>query len=172
MIAEPEIECAPVVAESQYASEIALVQERMSSDFWKKINQVEQEFEALPAEMQQEMPLNHIFTPGLYVREVCMRKGSLVISRIHLTEHPFVISAGVVSVLDDDGWKTLRSPFTGVTKPGTRRILLVHEDTIFSTFHVTNETDPDEIVRQVTFTDGKYAQLGAAAKNPNERLLR
>ena len=92
-----------------------------------------------------------------------------VLERVYLTEHPFIVSAGCVSVLNDEGkWETIRAPFTGVTKPCTRRVIVVHEDTIWTTCHANpeNETDPDKIVREVTFTGGKYAELGIAAANP------
>ena len=100
---------------------------------------------------QVEMPLTHRFTPGLYIREILMPKGTLVISRTHKFEHPFVVSKGRVSVWDQDwGVKHITAPYCGITKPGTRRVLLIHEDCVWTTFHVTTETDPEKIVEQVT----------------------
>lgn len=93
-----------------------------------------------------ELPLNHIFTPGLYVREVMLPKGSISISKIHKTTHPFVISHGSVSVWTKDGGIVqLSAPHTGITTPGTQRVIYAHEDTIWSTFHPTNETDLEKI---------------------------
>ena len=167
MIAEAPVET--VAIEPEHAAALALVAERFGSDVWQKIDALEGELEQLPAEFLQPLALHHVFTPGLYVRECCMRKGQIVTTRIHLTEHPFIVSAGCVSVLNDDGtWQTIRAPYTGVTKPGTRRVIVVHEDTIWSTAHInpSNETDPDKIVREVTFNGGKYAELGIAAATP------
>lgn len=91
---------------------------------------------------QTELPLVHRFTPGLYVREIFMPKGTVVISKIHKTEHPYVVSKGVVSVwIDGVGVQKIVAPYTGITKPGTRRILYIHEDTVWTTFHPTDETD-------------------------------
>ncbi len=156
---------AVVVIEDRYAKELEIVQSRLGSLSWKSLDAVDAVTEGME---QQQLPLHHVFTPGLYVREVFMPKGSIVTTRIHLTEHPFVISAGVVSVWSDEtGWKLLRAPHTGVTKPGTRRLLYIHEDTIWSTFHVTDKTNPDEIVLDVTYTGGKFHELrGAAATKP------
>lgn len=160
--------------QQKYAAELALVADRLGSDAWKRIDQFESEIEKLP---QEAYPLHHIFTHGpdgkvnLYTREIWMPKGSLLTTRIHLSEHPFVISSGVVAVWDDiDGWIVLRAPHTGVTKPGTRRILYVLEDTLWSTFHVTDKTDPDEIVKEVTFTGGKFSELRGAAEIKKEEL--
>ena len=97
------------------------------------------------------MPLVHTFTPGLYTRQITMPAGSLVVSLTHKTEHPFIISKGMVSVwTENNGVKLLVAPYQGVTKPGTRRILYVHEDCVWTTFHPTTMTDPDKIVAEVT----------------------
>jgi len=93
-----------------------------------------------------EFPLVHRFTPGLYIREIFMPAGSVLTSKIHKTEHPYVISKGVVSVWTaDQGTVTLKAPHTGITKPGTRRVLFVHEDTIWTTFHVGEEDSVEAI---------------------------
>jgi len=89
-------------------------------------------------------PVVHRFTPGMYIREITMPKGVIGTSKIHKTTHPFVISKGCVSVWSKEtGVVTMRAPFTGVTTPGTRRILYMHEETVWTTFHPnpTNETD-------------------------------
>lgn len=111
---------------------------------------------------QVDMPVTHRFTPGLYIREIFMPAlpgGTIVTSRIHLFEHPFVISKGKVMVwTEGEGNQLLVAPYTGVTKPHTRRILHVLEDTIWTTFHVTNETDPDVIVKQVTMDHSEHLE--------------
>jgi hypothetical protein len=127
----------------------ACVAERSSSKAWQQINDLEQAMAQLP---QQVCPLTHTFTPGLYTRTILMPAGTKLTSRIHLYEHPFVISQGIVRVRDGDSdWVTLTAPHIGVTKPGARRILDVIEDTVWSTFHVTDETDPEKIVDAVTY---------------------
>lgn len=93
-----------------------------------------------------ELPLVHRFTPGLYIREIFMPAGTLLTSKIHKTEHPYTISKGRVRVLtEESGWVELRAPHTGVTKPGTRRVLYILEDTIWTTYHPTTLTDLGEI---------------------------
>lgn len=97
-----------------------------------------------------ECPVRHIFTPGLYAREIFMPAGTVVTSKIHKTEHPYVISQGVISVWsEDEGIEHLYAPHTGVTKPGTRRVLYAHTDTIWTTFHVSDETDLAKLEEQL-----------------------
>ncbi len=111
------------------------------------VNHLEKQLAKFP---QVNLPLRHIFTPGLYVREIFIPKGTLCTTKIHKTEHPFVISAGSVSVWTaEHGIVRYAAPFTGVTKPGTRRVIYANEDTIWSTFHPTRETDLARIEAQI-----------------------
>lgn len=144
-------------------SEREYITAMMKTEEWKRINQLETAFKAMPPEVRLHPQLFHTFTPGLYGRRIIMPKDALLTSRIHLTEHQFVILRGVVSVWDDEhGVVTLEAPHAGVTKAGTRRVLYIHEECEWMTFHATNETDPDEIVRQITYTGGKFKDIGGA----------
>lgn len=100
-----------------------------------------------------ECPVKHHFLPGLYIREFHMPKDTYAGSVIHNVEHPFFITQGVVTVFTDDGeGKTYEAPFSGITQPGTRRMLYSHEDVIWITIHPNpdNEADPEKIVARVT----------------------
>lgn len=95
---------------------------------------------------QAATELVHRFTPGIYIRELRVPAGALVVTKIHRTEHPFVISKGRVSVwTEEDGLVTLQAPHCGVTKPGTRRVAYAHEDLVWTTFHATTEIDLEKI---------------------------
>lgn len=91
-------------------------------------------------------PLSHKFTKGLYSRTIFMPKGSLITSEIHLTHHQYIVSGGVVSVWSDNfGEEVIESPYLGETTPNTRRVLYVHEDCTWTTFHPTDLTSVEEI---------------------------
>jgi hypothetical protein len=93
-----------------------------------------------------EQELHHTFTPGLYTRMASAAAGAIIVSKIHKTEHPFVLLAGKCRVRDDAGdWHQLTAPHFGVTQPGTQRVLLVEEAITWLTFHATEETDLDKI---------------------------
>lgn len=95
-----------------------------------------------------DFPVEHLFTNGLYVRTVFNPAGSLLTTKIHKTEHPFAILKGSVSVyVPGVGTEHLEAPHIGVTKPGTRRVIYAHEDTVWVTFHPNpdDETDLDKL---------------------------
>jgi hypothetical protein len=94
-------------------------------------------------------PLKHTFVDGAYVREITMPKGVLLTSKIHKVCHPYFILKGDVSVLTEKGIVRIKAPFSGVTPAGTKRILYVHEETIWTTVHVTKEKDLVKIEEEV-----------------------
>lgn len=92
-----------------------------------------------------DCPLTHNFTPGLYTRTIFMPAGTLITSLIHKTEHQFIISAGVVLVkIKESEWERLAAPHIGKTKPGTRRILYIEADCLWTTCHATDIQPEDE----------------------------
>lgn len=95
-------------------------------------------------------PVEHHFTPGLYCREIFMPAGSVIISKIHKTEHQYTVSQGRASVwIEGEGWMEIAAPFHGITKPGTKRVLVIHEDCIWITSHPTALTDVDAIEAEI-----------------------
>lgn len=96
-----------------------------------------------------DMPLKHRFLDGIYIREIFMPKGSLILSKQHKTRHPYVITEGVVSVWVNGGEEVLlQAPFEGITEPGTRRILYVHEDCRWYTFHLNPDNEDLEQIEE------------------------
>jgi hypothetical protein len=83
--------------------------------------------------------LKHTFNKGMYIREVFIPAAPVVhfiVSKIHLTEHHFMIAKGSAWVRVNDGeWEFLKAPYRGITKPNTRRVLLIQEDCIWRTYH-------------------------------------
>lgn len=98
---------------------------------------------ALSAYPEPDHRTIHTFTPGLYSRTFVMPAGSIYTSKIHRTKHQFAVLKGDCSVKNvlTGKWERIRAPHLGITEPGTRRVLVIHEETIWTTFHPTDETD-------------------------------
>lgn len=90
---------------------------------------------------QVECPVTHRFTNGMYIRQIFMPEGTLVASKVHKTQHPFVIMHGRVSVRNGKDVVELSAGHVGITEPGTHRLLYIHEDCVWITFH----PNPDNI---------------------------
>jgi hypothetical protein len=135
------------------------IQNLVSSEAWQKIDQLEQQM--VLANCPVECEITHHFTPGLYCREMHIPEGTILTSKIHLTEHPFVLSKGTLRVWDEfGGVKDLSAPFFGVTKAGTRRIGLTVSDVVWTTFHVTDETDVAKIEETIILKRIDHLCLG------------
>ena len=131
------------ITQKEVLKEIESIQDN-PDDFIDKIEQGLVEY--APA----ECPLVHRFTKGMYIREIFIPKGTLLTSMKHKTEHPFVISQGEIAVMSANENKVVyKAPFTGITAPQTRRVLYALEDTIWTTFHVTDKTDVEEIGAEI-----------------------
>lgn len=149
-----------------------LIELRRKSQEWGAIDRLEVDLKDAPP---PPFRYNHIITPvhdhpelSLYTREIFMPKDTLLTSAIHLYEHPFTISRGRVAVWDNEhGWKVYAAGGSDVTLPGTRRVLFILEDTIWTTQHVMpSGLTPDEVRDLITFD---HLKLGHLAEIPAER---
>lgn len=128
------------------------------AEFRTWIESVQRGFDKVECAMDRHECLSHGYkleeamTPGIYTRELTMPAGSIVISKIHLTEHPFLITKGLVSVYDGEEVVTLKAPHKGVTKKGTKRILYNHEETTWITFHPAPSDDLEEMDKNGVIT--------------------
>lgn len=114
-------------------SQVAKSKDRQRAD----ILNMEQSLLSLP---QIKMEPVHYFAKGLYARELFMPKGTAVTGKIHIKEHLCIIQYGDVSVATDDGVERIKGPCTFVGKPGSKRALFMHEDTLWIAIHSTEET--------------------------------
>ena len=113
--------------------------ERVELSRAELVHRAVQEFSKLP---QTECPLTHRFAPGVYLREIRMPAGTVVIGKIHRTEHFNVLIQGACLIVHDDGRREeLRAPLTFVSKAGVQKVLYILEDMIWQTIHPTTETD-------------------------------
>ena len=103
--------------------------------------------------------LEHFFGEGTYIRKITMNKNSVIMSAIHLITHPYFVLTGKATVLGPGGIEIISGPHFGITKPGTQRLLYIHEDMEWYTVHPTEKTNVEEIVNEVTSTTYDHEKL-------------
>lgn len=86
----------------------------------------------------------HHFAPGIYMREMRIKKGTLLTGKIHKTEHLCVLN-GDIEIASEDGKGRFTGYLTFLSKPGVKRIGYAHEDTVFTTVHATYETNIEKL---------------------------
>jgi hypothetical protein len=100
------------------------------------------------------LPLKHTFAPGVYAREIFIPAGEVLVGKIHKHAHINILVSGRVTVVTEhNGKEELIGPLTMVSLPATKRAVYAHEDTIWITIHLTDETDLEKIEEEVIAKD-------------------
>lgn len=109
-------------------------------------------------EMEEQFPLKHHIKDGLYTREIFMPKGSLVVSFIHLQNHPSFFMSGEMSIVDDTGEvNRIKAPMVVQTEIGTQRVAYMHEDCVWTCVYRTDKETVEEAEKDVYTMD--YREL-------------
>lgn len=92
-------------------------------------------------------PVTNHFGPDIYMRQMDAKAGTIVVSKMHSTEHFNILLKGAVSLITEDGIKTVYAGQVMLSQPGTKRIGLFHEDSSWLTIHpnFTNETNVEKL---------------------------
>jgi len=113
------------------------------------IEQTRQKIEVILPQLRElpqvECTEKHYFGPGMYVKEVTMPAGSVIVGKPHKTEHLCVMLQGRMQLLKEDGSVVeLVAPTTFVGKPG-RKVAHIIETVVFQNIFATDETDVEKL---------------------------
>ena len=102
-------------------------------------------------------PLKHTFADGIYVRQMSMRPGSIVVGAIHKHLHVWFLLTGHISVITEDTTEDYIAPCYVVAKPGTKRVIHANEESIFVNIHKnpTNSQDIEWLEKEIVAKDMK-----------------
>jgi hypothetical protein len=94
---------------------------------------------------QADAPLAHYFGPGIYIREVILPVGAIVLGHRHKHEHLCVIIKGALTFTNDNGEVVIkRAPMQFVAPPG-RKLAHVLEECVFWNIYATEERDLEKL---------------------------
>jgi quercetin dioxygenase-like cupin family protein len=80
-------------------------------------------------------PLKHTFADGIYVRQMDMKAGSVVIGAIHNHLHVWFLLSGKLEVAKEDSIEEFIAPCYVLANPGSKRVIHAVEDSIFINIH-------------------------------------
>lgn len=92
---------------------------------------------------ENDLPLTHTFSEGVYAREIFMPAGMLVVGHVHNTTHLNIVSTGKARLWMNGEVSELTAPITFESGAGVRKVLYIEEDMFWTTIHITDETDID-----------------------------
>jgi len=107
-------------------------------------------------------PLTHSFSDGVYIREMSMLEGGIVIGKIHNRSHTWFLMKGKLKIANEDGVVTYSAPTYVNAVSGAKRVIIALEDSVFVNVHPNpdNITNIDELERILTCeTYTQYKQL-------------
>tara|TARA_R100000541_G_scaffold3483_5_gene10757 strand:- start:2792 stop:3238 length:447 start_codon:yes stop_codon:yes gene_type:complete len=82
-----------------------------------------------------DIPIKHSFADQLYVRQMDMKAGQVVIGAIHNHQHVWFLLTGKV-IINNNGEKIEHiAPCYTVSEPGSKRLIYAVEDSIFVNVH-------------------------------------
>lgn len=109
-----------------------------------------------------DVPVEHHFAPGVYMRQMNAKAGTLVVSKMHRTKHMNILLTGSLTVATENGIELMAAPAVLKSMPGTKRIGYFHEDSSWITVHPTDSTDLEEIEKQVIVPEEEIDQFLAS----------
>ena len=73
----------------------------------------------------------HDFTDGIYLRQMTMVAGSVVIGAIHKRNHAWFLLKGHITVVSTNGSEDFEAPYLGKSEASIQRVIYAHEESIF-----------------------------------------
>ena len=93
----------------------------------------------------------HTFADGIYVRQMTIEQGDVIMGAIHKHLHVWFLLSGNVTVLTNGELKEYQAPCTVLSEPGVKRVIYGNEESVFTNVHKnpTNTQDIRELEKQI-----------------------
>jgi len=97
------------------------------------------------------VPLKHAFADQIYIRQMEMKKGGLVVGAIHKHLHVWFLLTGSLTIGHKNEVEDYIAPCYVISQPGAHRVIYANEDSIFVNIHKNPEniTDIRELEKQI-----------------------
>lgn len=82
-----------------------------------------------------EIPITHEFADQVYLRQMKMKAGQMILGAQHKDKHIWFLLSGKVSIKNKDKITTYVGPCYKVSESGAQRIIYAHKDSVFVNIH-------------------------------------
>ena len=83
----------------------------------------------------ENFPLKHTFADGIYIRQMDMKAGSMVVGAIHNHLHVWFLLTGRLAVVTEKTIEEFIAPCYVLAEPGSKRVIYAVEESIFVNVH-------------------------------------
>ena len=120
---------------------------------------IQQAMELLP---QVEIPVEHIFMGGVYIRQILLPAGVLAVGKRHRHNTCNMILKGRVLVYMTDGsTQEVAAPAVFESEKHVKKMCYALEDTIFINIDPTSETDLEKIEKEFIMNEEEFNAMNA-----------
>ena len=102
-----------------------------------------------------EIPIKHLFADQIYIRQMEMKQGQVVVGAIHNHLHAWFLMKGRV-LINNNGEKVEHiAPCYTVSQPGSKRFIYALEDSVFVNVHKnpSNTKDIEKSEKEIVSFD-------------------
>jgi hypothetical protein len=93
-------------------------------------------------------PLKHHFSPGVYMREIFIPKGTILTGALHVKKHQVIMGYGKIAVFTEMYSKIFEGYNVFESMIGEKRVGIALEDTMWTTIHPNpNNYDDPELLK-------------------------
>ena len=85
----------------------------------------------------------HRFAEGMYIRELTINAGDVVVGKMHKHQHPAMLIKGSATVWTDKDVVRISAPFVWISEPGVKRVVMAHDECVFVTVHLNSDNGQD-----------------------------
>lgn len=121
----------------------------------ERIEKIERRLIDLP---QVDCPLKHVFSKGVYYRQIHMPAGLIVIGHQHKTKHLNIILKGSAVVMMDGVLQRVVAGDVFESGEGVRKVLYIESACDWATIHITNETDLDQLEKDLIIKSDAFME--------------
>jgi len=102
-----------------------------------------------------EIPIKHLFADQIYIRQMEMKQGQIVVGAIHNHLHAWFLMKGRVLINNKKKKIEHIAPCYTVSQPGSKRFIYALEDSIFVNVHKnpSNTKDIEKLEKEIVSFD-------------------
>ena len=111
------------------------------------------------SEEQIDLELKHTIHDGIYIREMYIPKGVLLVGKRHRNETINILTKGTMTISEGTESFTISAPYTFIGDKFAKKAGYAHEDSIWVNIIRTDLDDLEEIEKQVIIQEEEYSML-------------
>ena len=125
---------------------VANTSQELNAILGQKVDALLAQVQVMP---QVECPEENFFGPNVYIKQVTMPAGAVIIGKPHKIDHLCSMVSGRMILVDSNGdKKELVAPMTFMAPKG-RKVAYIVETVIFQNIFSTDETDLDKLENMI-----------------------